>query len=166
MKKRTVFLIVAFVLCLQPLYAQDFFDAYVVKVLEGDTLLLKGGTTVRLMGIDTPQTRFPNQLFTELGEKALSVTKKMVEKKKVRLELVDPAARSGSDARKFAYVFVSGRMVNALLLKQGLAVISRSFPPDAQYADYFVRSQAQAVQAKAGIWQILSPQEKENTYAF
>lgn len=166
MKQRILFFILLCVMCAVPVYAQEFFEAHVIKVLEGDTLLLKGGTTVRLMGIDTPQTRIRNQLFTELGAHALSVTKQLVEKKKVRLQLVDPPMRSGSDARKFAYVFVSGRMVNALLLKKGLAVISRSFPPDTQYADYFVRIQAEAARAKAGIWQILTPQETEDSHAF
>jgi len=155
-----------FAIMTSPLYAQDFFEGYVVKVLEGDTLLLRGGTTVRLMGIDTPQTRISNNLFIDIGKKAISVTKSLVEKKKVRLELVDPAMRSGNDARKFAYVFVSGRMVNAILLKKGLGVISQSFPPDDKYAAYFVRNQAQAAQAKAGIWQLVSPSESRSSYAF
>jgi len=147
-------------------YADDFFEGYVVKVLEGDTILLKGGTTVRYMGIDTPQTRIANQTFKVVGDKALSVNKQMVEKKTVRLELVDPPSRSATDARKFAYVYVSGQMINALLLKKGLAVVSQTFPPDEKYTDYFTRAQDMAVQNKSGIWSIVQQKQGNSEYAF
>ncbi len=165
-RMKKLFFVALFILLSHGAFAEDFFEGYVVKVLEGDTILLKGGTTVRYMGIDTPQTRVGNQTFKAIGDKALSVNKQMVEKKTVRLELVDPQTRSDGDARKFAYVYVSGQMVNTLLLKKGLAVISRTFPPDSKYTDYFARSQNIAVQKKSGIWSMVQQKQGNSDYAF
>jgi micrococcal nuclease len=152
--------------CVSSIHAEDFFDGYVAKVLDGDTILLKGGTTVRYMGIDTPQTRVGNRAFQDIALKALELNKKMVEKKTVRLELVEPSLRDKNDARKFAYVFVSGQMVNALLLKKGLGVVSQSFPPDQKYAEYFAREQKSAISQSLGIWSMLQYKKEGNSHAF
>lgn len=149
--------------------AGEFFDAYVDKVMDGDTIHLRGGTVVRYMGIETPRTRIKNQIFMNVAQQSLALNKKLVEKKKVRLEIVEPVNVDRDDTRKFAYVFVSGQMVNAVLLKKGLALISKTFPPDEKYQGYFVRSQNEAINLKKGIWEKLSANqqaaEKKN-YAF
>ena len=143
--------------------AQDFFDAKVQKVLDGDKIILQGGTVVQYMGIDTPRTRVPNQIFQDIALAALQYNKQLVEGKTVRLEIVKPSNVSSQDSRTFAYVFAGGQMVNALLLKKGLAIVSNTYPPDAKYNDYFIRSQNIAIFKRVGIWQKLQTQEQKGT---
>ena len=62
-------------------------DNYIVKkVIDGDTLLLTNGEYVRLIGVDTPETKHPEKPVEYFGKEACQFTKGMVEGKKVRLE--------------------------------------------------------------------------------
>ena len=92
---------------------------------DGDTLLLASDERVRLIGIDTPETKHPKKPLERFGKEASEFTRHMVEGKRVRLEL-DPAnaATSHKDntpqKRTLAYVFLDdGRLLNAEIIKQG-----------------------------------------------
>jgi endonuclease YncB( thermonuclease family) len=71
-------------LTVQLTYAQDI--ANVKKVVDGDTLLLTNGKYVRLIGVDTPETKHPQKPVEYFGKEAFQFTKGMVEGKEVRLE--------------------------------------------------------------------------------
>ena len=132
--------------------ADDFFEAQVDKVLDGDKILLRGGTLVQFMGVEGPKTRDDSTLFDDIAEESLEYTKSMIERKKVRIRLSVPAGVPSEDSRKFAYVYCKGQMLNALLLKKGYAIISSTFPPDYEFEEYFEKCQNQAVNNKAGMW--------------
>jgi endonuclease YncB( thermonuclease family) len=71
-------------LTVQLTYAQDI--ANVKKVMDGDTLLLTNGKYVRLIGVDTPETKHPQKPVKYFGKEAFQFIKDMVEGKEVRLE--------------------------------------------------------------------------------
>ena len=50
------------------------------------TLLLTNGEYVRLIGVDTPETKHPQKPVEYFGKEAFQFTKGMVEGKEVRLE--------------------------------------------------------------------------------
>jgi len=75
-------------LTVQLTYAQDI--ASVKKVVDGDTLLLTNGEYVRLIGVDTPETKHPQKPVEYFGKEAFQFTKGMVEGKEVRLEYDRP----------------------------------------------------------------------------
>ena len=83
----------------------------VERVIDGDTLLLDNGERVRLIGVDTPETKHPNKPVEHFGKEAAAFTQRMVEGKRVRLEF-DPAnaSRAHKDStqqrRTLAYVFL------------------------------------------------------------
>ena len=56
------------------------------KVVDGDTLLLTNGKYVRLIGVDTPETKHPQKPVEYFGKEAFQFIKGMVEGKEVRLE--------------------------------------------------------------------------------
>ena len=58
----------------------------VKRVIDGDTLLLANGEYVRLIGVDTPETKHPQKPVEYFGKEAYQFTKRMVEGKEVRLE--------------------------------------------------------------------------------
>lgn len=76
--------LVLFILLLVPSNAKDLIR--VTRVVDGDTLLLVNGEYVRLIGVDTPETKHQKKPVEYFGKEAYRFTKKMVEGKEVRLE--------------------------------------------------------------------------------
>jgi len=60
--------------------------ATVARVIAANILSLSSGETVRLIGVDTPETRQPTMPVHPPGKDALAFTVQLVEGKKVRLE--------------------------------------------------------------------------------
>jgi micrococcal nuclease len=58
----------------------------VKRVIDGDTIQLSNSEQVRLIGVDTPETKHPRKPVEYFGKEASAFTKKMVEGKMVRLE--------------------------------------------------------------------------------
>ena len=59
----------------------------VERVIDGDTLVMANGERVRLIGVDTPETKHPRKPVEDFGNEAAVFTRRMVEGKRVRLEL-------------------------------------------------------------------------------
>src|SRR5437899_1300226 len=58
----------------------------VERVVDGDTLLLAGGTRIRLLGVDTPETKRPDTPIQPFGPEAYEFSRDHVEGRFVRLE--------------------------------------------------------------------------------
>ena len=58
----------------------------VKRVIDGDTLLLINGERVRLIGVDTPETKHPQKPVEYFGREAYLFTREMVDGKEARLE--------------------------------------------------------------------------------
>ena len=69
-----------------PLSAQTVTWRTVVRVVDGDTLLLDRNERVRLIGVDTPETVDPRRPVQRFGKEASAFTKRMAEGRRVRLE--------------------------------------------------------------------------------
>lgn len=125
-----------------------------VEILDGDTIKLNGGITVRYIGIDTPEEGEP--FYSEARE----ANEKLVKGNTVRLEL-DLQTRDKYD-RMLAYVYVDTIMVNLRLLKEGLAVIY-PYSPNLRHLQEFCAVQKEAREEHLGIWSLPSP-PKEPRY--
>jgi micrococcal nuclease len=127
-------------------------SAEVVSVTDGDTIRVEIGgevITVRLIGIDTPETDGPYTREECWGEQASSYTTRSLEDRTVLLGTdVEQLDRFG---RTLAYVWLDGSLFNERLVAEGLAV-AVTFPPNVRYAERFAAAQAQARAAEAGIW--------------
>jgi endonuclease YncB( thermonuclease family) len=51
----------------------------VERVIDGDTLVLDNGQTIRLIGVDTPETNHPEIPLQRFGKEATEFTRRMVE---------------------------------------------------------------------------------------
>ncbi|MCS7192683.1 MAG: thermonuclease family protein [Armatimonadetes bacterium] len=125
----------------------------VIKVIDGDTVVLSDGRTVRYIGIDTPEFGQP------FYEAAKNFNRNLVENKLVDLEF--DVERYDHYGRLLAYVFVrdkSGRriFVNGEMIRNGFA---RTYtkPPNVKYSDLFVKLQREAMASHRGLWSVYKP---------
>ncbi|MCM3790333.1 thermonuclease family protein [Domibacillus indicus] len=126
----------------------------VKEVVDGDTVkvVYKGRTeTVRMILIDTPETKDPNKCVQLYGPEAAAYTKKYLldKTKTVSIEL-DKDTRD-QYGRLLAYVYVNETMFNELLIQNGLARIA-VFEPNTKYLKKLQESETKAKSAKKGIW--------------
>lgn len=129
--------------------------AKVVNVVDGDTIdvAFENGNQerVRLILVDTPETKHPRLGEQPFGKEATIFTEEWLEGKEVLLEYdVSERDRYG---RVLAYIWVDGINFNRLLIEEGLARVA-IFPPDIKYVDEFEQVQAEAREEKKGIWSI------------
>lgn len=126
--------------------------ATVERVVDGDTIVLAGGERVRLIGVDTPETKDPRKPVQCFGEAASAHTSALLPPgTAVRLEHdVEPRDRYG---RTLAYVYRAsdGLLVNADLVASGFAQIL-TIPPNVAHVDEFRALQTEAREAGRGLW--------------
>ncbi len=121
----------------------------VVQVIDGDTILLENGESVRYIGIDAPETHHPTRGIECYGEEAFRRNRELVEGMRVRLESdVTDRDRYG---RLLRYVYVGNVMVNAVLVEEGYA-FSYYYPPDVRYYPTLVRLEVEAEESGRGMW--------------
>lgn len=110
--------------------------ATVTRVIDGDTFEadLNGETiTVRLIGVDSPESVHPDEAKnTEEGILASNYTKEKLEGKEVELEY--DVETEDSYGRTLAYVWLDGELYNKKLLDDGYAVLM-TIPPNIKYVD-------------------------------
>lgn len=120
--------------------------ARVTQVIDGDTITIAGGYKVRYIGIDTPEVYPQVEAF---GIEAWQANRKLVEGKEVRLER--DVSETDKYGRLLRYVYVDDVLVNAELVRQGLAQ-AKAYPPDIRYQDYLEKMEAEAREAGRGMW--------------
>lgn len=121
----------------------------VAEVVDGDTIKLTDGRTVRFIGIDTPETKHPSKGVECYGKEASEATRMLLEGKEVMLE--KDISETDRYQRSLRYIYVEDMMVNEYLVLQGYA-FSSSYPPDVKYQDRFTEAQKEAFEKERGLW--------------
>jgi micrococcal nuclease len=125
----------------------------VSDVVDGDTIHVGRGwrrTTVRLIGVDTPETVHPEKPVQFFGPEASEFTKRSLQGNWVRLEF-EPLDRIDRYGRLLAYVFMEdGTFFNRELVHKGYARAYTRF--DFRYKRDFLLAQQEARQARLGLW--------------
>ncbi len=117
------------------------------RVVDGDTLVLRGVGKARLIGVDTPEVFGGVECF---GRQASAYARRQLAGRAVRYTV----GRGERDryGRVLVYVWLAdGRSFNALLLSRGYAQ-PLTVPPDDDYADAFLRLGRRARERGAGLW--------------
>jgi micrococcal nuclease len=118
----------------------------VVRVVDGDTVVLSRSGRSRLIGVDTPEVFGRHECF---GRQASAFTRRRLQGRRVRVRLgVEPRDRYG---RALVYLWHGERLFNADLVRLGYAT-PMTIPPNVQYADRFVRLAREARRANRGLW--------------
>ncbi len=129
----------------------------VTDVVDGDTIKVLRGRhqeTVRLIGVDTPETSRPGTPVQFYGPEASLFTKRSLLEKRVRLEF-EPPDRPGGSRDKYhrllAYIFIDdGRNFNLELVEQGFGRAYTLYP--FRYEQAFRKAEQAARAAGRGIW--------------
>lgn len=129
-------------------------DHYPVeKVTDGDTLRVTVdgvSESVRLIGIDTPETVHPRREVEPYGPEASAFVRETLAGQRVALELdLVPRDRYG---RLLAYVYLEDdRQLNLLVAQEGLAT-TLTIPPNVRDADLYRAAVAGARSVHKGMW--------------
>jgi micrococcal nuclease len=122
----------------------------VTNVVDGDTIKISELGTLRLIGIDTPETRDPRKPVQCFGREASNKAKELLSNKRVYLEF-DPANRIDKYGRTLAYVYrEDGLFYNAEMIKQGYAHSYVIFPHPK--LEEFNQYQREARDNNRGLW--------------
>ncbi len=124
----------------------------VVDVLDGDTIRVGRGhetDTVRLLGIDTPETHHPIKPVQCFGPEASAYTRSQLLGRSVQLELdIEERDRYG---RLLAYVIVDGERFDDELLRLGYARLL-VIEPNHAHARTMLGEELDAKRAGRGLW--------------
>ncbi len=128
----------------------------VVQVLDGDTFTVRVGEnmqeiTVRMLGINTPETVDPRKPPECFGKEASNETKTLLSGKKVRLVLNPKREVKDKYGRYLAYVYKDGVFVNEYLIQKGFAREYTYGTPYSLQKD-FRKLETKARKDKRGLW--------------
>jgi len=144
------FLLVIIVAPFHPeLFAQASFSAFVTKIIDGDSIIIKRGKTyieVRLYGIDCPEW---NQ---EYSTEARNYTMSLLYKQKIR---VVPQYYD-SYGRLVALLFKNGMDINGALVKSGFAWVYSRYCKK-KLCSLWLTDQEIAKEIRLGLWKIEPP---------
>jgi micrococcal nuclease len=134
--------------------------ARVIEHIDGDTVRvrisgpskdLSAVETIRLLGVDTPETVHPNQAVQQFGKEASDYTMKNLLGQDVYLAFDwDLRDRYG---RLLAYIYTdSGQCFNAVLIKEGFGHAYLQYP--FQFTEEFKALEREARQQERGLWAV------------
>ncbi len=140
--------LLAIILLLLPLYGcgSPPDTGRVTQVIDGDTITIEGGYRVRYIGIDAPETYPEGEPF---GTEARQANRSLVEGREVYLER--DVSETDEYGRLLRYVYVDGVLINAELIRQGLAR-AIAYPPDTKHQDYLEQMETEARESGRGMW--------------
>ena len=113
------------------------------SIIDGDTIRLEDGETVRLIGIDAPELSQPG------GEMSRLYLAHLILGKKITLE------KGYEDRDKYnrllRFVYIDNVCVNEEMIREGYAE-ARYLSPDDPLREYYIQLEIQAEITRAGLW--------------
>ena len=137
----------------EPEQSPDSLSYDVIRAIDGDTLLISIEgieTTVRLIGIDAPESVHPDEEEnTAEGEQASLWMKQYIAGKRVMLEYDQEL--NDRYGRTLAYVYVDNMLLEDVLLTMGLAR-TLTMEPNTRYQHHFEMLEKEARDSGSGFW--------------
>ncbi|MDD3732072.1 MAG: thermonuclease family protein [candidate division Zixibacteria bacterium] len=128
----------------------------IVRVIDGDTVDLKGGDRLRLLAIDTPEKDEP------FYEQARFFLESLTVGKTARVEY--ESRRRDRYGRLLGYVYIDTLFVNKAILENGLGYLYlfKDNDPHSPQVQQLLAAQRQALTGKRALWSL--SYEPENYY--
>ena len=129
------------------------YDATVIEVVDGDTFVAQFDDgrfeTIRVLGVDTPETHHPDKPVECFGPEASAFTQARLLGQRVTLER--DAELRDVYGRVLAYVHVDGVRFNDELLREGYARFL-VIPPNGEHGRALLAAELDAQHAGRGLW--------------
>jgi len=130
-------------------------EVLVTKVIDGDTIQVDidgKNETLRLIGIDTPETVDPRKPVQCFGKEASAKAKSLLSGKSVMLEADPTQGERDKYQRLLRYVFLEdGTNFNKLMISEGYAY-EYTYNTSYKYQLEFKQAQKEAEANNAGLW--------------
>lgn len=127
----------------------------VTKVIDGDTLMVKINDkeeSVRLIGIDTPETVDPRKTVQCFGKEASEKMKELVENKMVKLETDSTQNDRDKYNRLLRYIYLEdGTLINKKLIEEGFG-FEYTYQIPYKFQTEFKAAQKMAEENNLGMW--------------
>jgi micrococcal nuclease len=124
----------------------------VVRVVDGDTVTVANGDTLRLIGIDTPETVDPREPVQCFGVEASRRAHVLLDGRSVELEYDATQGTLDRYGRTLAYVWLpDGRLFNEVMIAEGFAH-EYTYDVPYRYQARFRAAQHAARDAQRGLW--------------
>lgn len=126
----------------------------VIRVVDGDTIVVainQKPETIRLLGINTPETVAPNRPVQCFGPEASARAKELLEKKIVRLESDSSQDDQDKYKRLLRFVFLEEENINEVLIRDGYAR-EYTYKTPHKYQQEFRAVQKSAKKNRLGLW--------------
>jgi micrococcal nuclease len=132
-------------------------NATVTRVVDGDTVVVVQDNgekaTVRLLGVNTPETVDPRKTVECFGKEASNFTKHELTGQRIRLDADPQADERDKYGRLLRNVIMAdGTDFNVLLVHDGYAYAYLFFPLDPVRKREIKQLEADAKEAKRGLW--------------
>jgi micrococcal nuclease len=129
----------------------DLVVVLVTEVVDGDTITISGGERVRLIGIDAPELDEDHY-----QESKLYLTNRILQKKvKLEGDVVD----KGRYGRSLRYVWLDGELINAEIVREGLAIAKQYDENNNKYQHLIADAEKEAIENRIRIWSAIPPEE-------
>ncbi|MDO8516764.1 MAG: thermonuclease family protein [Nanoarchaeota archaeon] len=118
-------------------------EVFVEKVIDGDTLELENGMSIRLLGINTPEKNMPH--YSDAKE----FLDELVLNKTVILEF-NSENKNDKYGRTLAYIFIDKTFVNKEILERGFGNLY--YYDSDKYTEELIKAEQWAKNNNLGIW--------------
>lgn len=127
-------------------------DVTVERVVDGDTVIVSGRQSVRLIGVDAPETKDPRRPVGCFGQEASRFLASLLPAG-TAVRLVGDVEQHDRYKRLLAYLYRAsdGLFVNAELVRRGYANVL-TIPPNVAHSEEFVELARQARVDNRGLW--------------
>ncbi|MDC0307815.1 MAG: thermonuclease family protein [Planctomycetaceae bacterium] len=126
-------------------------DYRVLRVIDGDTVLLADQTRIRLIGINTPELERDGRTAEAWSQESKDWLRHQLEDETVRLEF--DIERFDQYDRTLAYVYLGETLINEEVIRQGFSRAEIRYPFSDRMKRKFRRAEELAREARRGIWE-------------
>lgn len=120
-----------------------------LRVVDGDTIIVTKNKRVRLIGVNTPETKHPRKGVEPGGKEASEWLKNRIEGKEINVTYDEK--KHDHYGRTLGYIYFHDTLVNAELIEKGYGK-AECWKPNTKFCEYFEGLQARAQLNKLGIW--------------
>ncbi len=128
-----------------------------IRLIDGDTIVVqvkRHPETVRLIGVDTPETKDPRKPVEYFGKEAGRFTASLVKGQLVRLEIQSSPTSRDKYGRLLAYVFrqSDNLLANEEIIRQGYGHAYTKYPFDPAKMEQFREAERTDRTEQRGLW--------------